>query len=148
MAAKLRAKGHTWQEVADECGFRSRQGALDAVAALYKRFTPESPETARRSLTAGLRMQMARLNERLSDAEGLDDTDAVIAISKELRVTADAIAKLNGLSIPVAQQVDVHVEHSATAILERAEREFLALSAERQRALPVLDVEVEEAVSE
>lgn len=133
-AARFRAQGHTWQETADECGYRSRQGAFDAVAALYKRFPPESSETARRSLTAGLRMQMARLNSRLDDAEVRDDTDAVVAISKELRTTADAIAKLNGLAVPVAQQVDVHVHNSPVAIVAEA----------RERLLAVVDAEVVE----
>lgn len=131
-AARLRATGMTWQEVADAVGYRSRQGAFDAVAALYKRFPPESPETARRSLTEGLRIQLARLHQRFADAEDRNDTEAVVALAKELRSTTDAIAKLNGLSVPVAQQVDVNVHHSATAIIDRMETELLALAAQRQ----------------
>lgn len=102
------------------------------MAALYKRFPPESPETARRSLTEGLRIQLSRLHQRFADAEARNDTDAMVALAKELRGTSDAIARLNGLAVPQRTEVDVTVHQSATAIIDRMEAELLALAAQRQ----------------
>lgn len=50
-------------------------------------------------------------------------------------------AKLGGLYAPVRAEVDVNVHQSATAILDRAESELLAL-AERQHQPAVIDAEV------
>jgi hypothetical protein len=51
------------------------------------------------------------------------------------RAIADNIvkdAKLNGLIVPVAQQVDVNVSTEPSAIIDRMESELLALVAKRQ----------------
>src|SRR6476469_7483059 len=120
-AARLRATGLTWQEVADRVGYRSRQGAFDAVAALYKRLPPESPETARRSLTEGLRIQLSRLHQRFADAESRNDTDAMVALARELRGTSETIARINGLSAPQRTEIVVTVRQTPAAIIDQAE---------------------------
>jgi hypothetical protein len=127
-AFRLRAVGRSWQEIADALGYRGRQSAQDAVRRHLDRTAPESPEAARRSAGEGLRIIMSTLFATLSDARQARDHQAVVATAKAISDTIDKTAKLNGLYVPVAQQVDVNVYQSASAIIDRMEAELLALA--------------------
>ena len=148
-AFQLRSVGRTWQEIADTLGYKGRQSAQEAVARHLRQTPPESPAAARRSASEGLRITLSTLFASMADAKQQGDTSAVVSTARAIADTIDKSAKLNGLHVPVAQQVDVNVSTSAAAILDRAEAELLALAAATtqppQRHLAVIDAEVMEA---
>src|ERR1700722_11358095 len=137
-AARLRACGRSWQEIAEKLGYRSRQGAQTAVARFYAR-TRETPEFSRRSLTEGLRIVHQLLFEELADAKRRHNQAAIVAVSRELRATADQMAKLDGLHAPSRTEVNVRIESSATAVLDRAQAELLAIAEHSCREHDVID---------
>ncbi|MDA4108158.1 hypothetical protein [Mycolicibacterium holsaticum] len=147
-AYRLRVIGRTWQEIADAEGYKTRSGAQLAVRRHLAREAPESIEDQRRAAVDGIRVAQAVLFERLALAVERDDDDRIASISKEIRAHIAETSRLNGLAAPVRSEVDVRMSHSTAAILDRAERELLALSAQRQREFPVIDAEVMEAVTE
>jgi hypothetical protein len=145
-AWRLRCVGRTWQEVADAEGFHSRRAAQLAVQRHLAREIPESPEQARCAASDGLRITRSILFASLAQAKKDGDTQAVVAVARAITDNIDRQAKLLGLHVPVAQQVDVRVHQSASAILDRAEAELLALVPPQPRpaVLPVLDAEAVE----
>lgn len=147
-AYRLRVAGRTWAEIADAEGFKTRRGAQLAVRRHLAREEPESIEDQRRAAVDGLRIAQAVLFERLGLAVQRDDDDRIVSISKEIRAHIAETSRLNGLATPVRSEVDVRMSTSAVAILDRAERELLAITTDRQRALPAIDAEAMEAVSE
>ena len=136
-AFRLRSLGYTWRAVADHLGYRSAGAAQTAVNRHLDRTPPESSEAARRSASERLQITSTILAERLFQARESGDDDRLVAVSKELRNTTAELAKLNGLNVPVAQQVDLHVSTSATAIIDRMEAELLALVAQRKPQLAI-----------
>jgi AraC-like DNA-binding protein len=147
-AARLAATGATWQEVADALGYRSRQGAQQAVSRLRDRTPPESIEQARAKHDAALQLLQRNDFTRYLHALQSGDDDTAIRYSKELRGIVAERAKLAGVYAPERQQVDISVTTDATAIINRMEAELLALVAQRppQQALTgnVIDAEIEE----
>lgn len=145
-ALQLRAKGRTWQAIADELGFRSRQGACQAVGRLVGQMTsdPNYKPMARAASDEGLRMQYEKLRPMFDAAVERDDNEAASMLSRELRAVTTDRAKLTGIAAPSSVSVDVKVSGSPVAILERAEADLLAVLAQRQpRALSsVIDAEV------
>jgi hypothetical protein len=148
-AFRLRAVGRSWQEIANALGYRSRGAAQLAAKRLLDRNAPESNEAARRSASEGLRITMATLFTTLSDARERRDDQTVISAARAIGDTVDKITRLNGLLVPVAQQVDVTVTQTPAAIIDRMESDLLALAAQhqqqhRQHQLPgnVIDAEV------
>ena len=128
-AFRLRSLGYTWRAVAEHLRYRSAGAAQSAVNRHLDRTPPESSEAARRSATERLQITSTILAERLFQARESGDDDRLVAVSRELRSTTSELAKLNGLNVPVAQQVDVTVHQDATAIIDRMETELLALAA-------------------
>jgi uncharacterized protein YegP (UPF0339 family) len=147
-AAALKAVGRTWQEIADVLGYRSRQAAQQAVERLQKRNPPESVESARRSATETLRIVQAVLFEQFADAKQRGDNDDLSMLARELRNNVGEVAKLRGLYAPARSEVDVNIHQTATAILDRAESELLALTAQRQHPLSVPTVIDAEVITE
>lgn len=147
-AFRLRSLGYTWKAVADHLGYRSAGAAQTAVNRHLDRTPAETPEAARRSATERLQITSTILAERLFDARERGDDDRLVAVSRELRNTTAELAKLNGLNVPVAQQVDVTVHQDATAIIDRMESELLALSARQPQQQRVLDAVIEGEVIE
>jgi hypothetical protein len=141
-AYRLRVVGRTWAEIADSEGFASRRSAQVAVARHLDRERPESVADARRMAADGLRITRSILFASLAHAKQAGDTQAVVAVARALTDNIDKQAKLLGLAVP--QQVDITVSASASAILDKAEAELLALlPAQPHRAvLDVLDAEV------
>ncbi len=125
-AFQLHACGRTWAEVSQELGYKSRGAAQLAVKRLHDRTPPESSDAARRSAAESLRITSSVLFGRFGDAARRQDDAALAMLNRELVRNRDQVAKLLGLYAP--DQVDVNVSTSASAILERAESEFLALA--------------------
>jgi hypothetical protein len=138
-AFRLRSLGYTWRAVADHLGYRSAGAVQSAVNRHLDRTPPESTEGARKSATERLQIAATILTERVFEARERGDDDRLVALMRELRNTTAEMAKLNGLAVPVAQQVDVNVHQSATAIFDRLESDLLAL-AERRSSRATRDV--------
>lgn len=146
-ALQLRTMCRTWQEIADAEGFKSPGAAHNAVDRLLKKQPPENLAAMRIYTTEGMRLIQSTLFEALSDAKRRHDTSAVVAVSRAIVEVMDKHARLVGMHIAVPQEVNVRVEQSAAAVVERAEAELLALAASSPSpgaGLPVLDAEVVE----
>ena len=126
--------GKTWQHVADTCGYRSRQAAQVAVRRLDARVRPENIEALRRSEDEELRIRRECFHDELSVAKANNDTETMLALNRELDRISARRARLLGLDVPVRTEVDVRVEHSASAIIAEA----------RKRLLSVVDADVVE----
>jgi len=147
-ALRLKCRGRTWQEIADELGFQSRSSAAKTVKRLMLREPPEDVITARAYTVGAYRQSISSLFRQLEKAEAANDTEAVIAINRAIAYVADKNAQLTGQKIPVTQEVDhnvtLEVNTSASAVLDSAEKDLLAIAAGHRDAgrLPVLDAEV------
>ncbi|MGP4054134.1 hypothetical protein ACTWP6_04810 [Mycobacterium sp. 4D054] len=131
-ASRLRASGRTWDEIATAVGYRSRQGAQQAVERLRKRNPLASAESQRRTASEGLRIVRAVLFEEFASAKQRGDSDSLVAYAKEIRQNISEDAKLHGAYAPVRSQLDVNVRQDASAIIAEA----------RDRLLSVVDAEV------
>lgn len=146
-AFRLKACGRSWQEIADEVGYKTRAGARQAVERLLAQTAPETIEAGRQTAAESLRVVRSVLFGRFAAAARREDDQTLAALSREIHRNVGEAAKLGGLYAPVKHDVDVRVEQSATAIVDRAEQELLAL-ANKSTPAPigavVLDAEVVE----
>lgn len=146
-AFKLKCRGRTWQEIADELGFKSRNSALNAVRRMMLREAPESLETRRAYTVGAYRQSLASLFRTLEKAETANDVEAVVSIARAIGYIADKNARLTGQQIPVIQEVEhnVHVEvkTTATSVIDQAEKDLLAITAGKQDAgmMPIIEAE-------
>ena len=108
-----------------------------AVGRLVKSMAPDLA-MERAVATEALRVQEAGLFGLFEAAVDSGDDDTAVTVSKELRSLVAERAKLDGVYAPKRSEVDVRIEHSATAIIDRMETELLALVSERppQYAIP------------
>ncbi|OBK97739.1 hypothetical protein A5645_05540 [Mycobacterium asiaticum] len=146
-AFRLRAVGRTWAEVANALGYRGRQSAQDAVRRLMDRTPAETPGQARAKADETLRITQSVLFGRLAAAAKRGDDDAITGMAKEIRATVAERSKLAGAYPAQRTEVEVTVSADPAAVIADAERQLLALIAERQQPLPVapiLDAEVVE----
>ena len=128
----MAATGATWQEIADQLGYRSRQAASQAVKRLRNRTPPETVEQARAKHDNALRLlQRSSFTRYLTALQDGDDGMA-LQYSKEIRSTVVERAKLVGAFAPAQAVVDVNVSTDASVIIDRMEAELLALVAQRQ----------------
>lgn len=143
----MAATGATWQEIADQLGYRSRQAASQAVKRLGKRTPPETVEQARSKHDNALRLlQRSNFTRYLTALQAGDDSVA-LQYSKEIRSTVAERAKLVGAFAPAQAVVDVTVSTDPSSIIDRMESELLALVARRQ-APPALGGVIEGEVIE
>jgi hypothetical protein len=133
-ALRLRARRKTWQEIADELGFRTRAGARLAVTRLL-RSDVRDPAAERAVSVEKLRTQEAALFDRFEAAVRSGDDEMALSLSKELRLLVVDGARIDGHFAPQRTQVDVHVHQTPAAIIADA----------RERLLSVIDAEVIEA---
>lgn len=145
-AYRLRAVGRTWDEIATEVGYRSRQGAQQAVERLEKRIPAQSVDTVRRSSSEGLRIVRAVLFERFADAKVRGDNEDLLMLAKELRNNISESAKLHGAHAPQRTEVEVTVS-SASEAIDQLERQLLALATARQTQ-PALSATIDAEVIE
>ncbi|WP_236735180.1 hypothetical protein [Mycolicibacterium peregrinum] len=147
-AERMAATGATWQEIATQLGYRSRQAAQQAVRRLGDRTPPESVEAARRKHDNALRLLQRSGFTRYLTALQSGDDDTALRYAKELRSTVAERAKLGGAYAPQRAEVDVNVSANPAAIIDRMETELLALVSQRppQTAIGgnIIDAEVEE----
>lgn len=133
----MAATGATWQEIADQLGYRSRQAASQAVKRLGSRTAPETVEQARAKHDNALRLLQRSSFTRYLNALQDGDDNVALQYAKEIRSTVAERAKLVGAYAPSQAVVDVNVSSDASAIIDRMESELLALVAQRQ-AQPAL----------
>jgi hypothetical protein len=133
----MAATGATWQEIADQLGYRSRQAASQAVKRLGSRTPPETVEQARAKHDNALRLLQRTSFTRYMNALQAGDDNVALQYAKEIRSTVAERAKLVGAYAPSQAVVDVNVSSDASAIIDRMESELLALVAQRQ-AQPAL----------
>lgn len=146
-AFRLRAVGRTWAEISQTLGYRSRGAAQLAVRRLMDRTPSETPGQARARADESLRITQSVLFGRLAVATQSGDDETLTKVAKEIRATVAERSKLAGAYAPQRTEVDVNVSGDPSAIIANAERELLALVAERQQSLPaapILDAEVVE----
>ena len=128
----MAATGATWQEIADQLGYRSRQAASQAVKRLGNRTTPETVEQARAKHDNALRLLQRSNFTRYLTALQADDDNTALQYSKEIRSTVAERAKIVGAYAPQRAEVDVNMSTDPSAIIDRLESELLALVAQRQ----------------
>lgn len=105
-----------------------------AVGRLTKRTPAPTAEGVRRSASEGLRVMRSTLFEQFATAKRRGDTEGLAVLAREIRSNITDDAKLHGAFAPQRTEVDVTVSQSATAILDRAEADLLALTERRPRS--------------
>lgn len=144
-ALELRARAYSYAEIADQLGFRHRDGARRAVLNLLAKTRRPTVAEQRAESAEELRVQRRRLHERQEAAEAEGDAETVIKAAREIRANLEAAAKLDGLNAP--QRVEVEHTVDVTPTLAAAEwlRQVSAAAAQPAAALPglpVIDAEV------
>lgn len=123
----LRGTGKTWQQIADSEGFSGRRSAKVAVDRLMTSEPAEDHTAARRTAADGLRVIKSIMFAGLASAQRAGDHPAVVAYARAIADNIDRDAKLHGLHVPVAQQVDVTVTGDPAALLAETRRQLLAV---------------------
>lgn len=147
-AYRLWLRGRSWPEVAEAEGFKSRQSARKAVHEWLRKNPSEDIEMMRRATGDTLTMVIDRVLDSLDAAQAKGDHRGVAELGRVVMDGLDKRAKLQGLHIAVPTLIDVNVQTTAVAILERAESELLAIvsRAEGQAAAieqrDVIDAEI------
>jgi AraC-like DNA-binding protein len=129
-AERMAATGATWQEIADQLGYRSRQAASQAVKRLGNRTPPETVEQARAKHDNALRLLQRSDFTRYLTALQAGDDNMALQYSKEIRSTVAERAKILGCLRAPARRGGR--ERVPSAIIDRMESELLALVARRQ----------------
>ena len=128
----MQGTGATFQEIADQLNYKSRQAAAQAVSRLRDRTPAESVQQARAKHDAALQLLQRNSFTRYLHALQAGDDNMALQYSKEIRSTVVERAKLVGAFAPAQAVVDVNVSADAVAIIDRMESELLALVAQRQ----------------
>lgn len=120
-AARLRAQGRTYQQIADELGFPSRGAAHDAVSRALHAIVATDAEALRareaerldglyeEALAVLERTHYAHSHGQLvtgPDGEPLHDPSPHLAAIREMRQIRESFRKLHGLDAPARVSVD------------------------------------------
>ena len=116
-AWRLRVRGRTWQEIADEVGFKSRHSAQKAVQAFLRKNPPDDIDTMRRAVGQVMNETMATVRDSLDNAHAEGRHRDVAELAKVILDGADKRAKLEGLYVAVPQVVDVNVTQTMTELV-------------------------------
>lgn len=127
---RLRVRGRTWQEVADDQGFRSRRAAQKAVEQFLKRTPPPDVVTLRRAMGDGLTMVREQLLDSMDAAQAKGDHRGVAMIATVVVEAFDKQAKLMGLHIAVPAEVNVNVQSMTQILTDTRARLMAAVDAE------------------
>ena len=92
----MAATGATWQEIADQLNYRSRQAASQAVKRLGNRTPPETVEQARAKHDNALRLLQRSNFTRYLTALQAGDDNVALQYSKEIRSTVAERANIVG----------------------------------------------------
>ncbi len=139
-AHRLRSLGRTWQEIADAEGFQSRGAAQVAVRRFVSAEPAEGVDEVRRSASETLRIVRSVLVGRFAEAARSRDDETLVKLSREVHRNLGQWATLVGANAPERHEHDVQVTQTASAILDRAEADLLALA--QTRPAPIIDAEV------
>ena len=126
-AWKMRITGRAWRDIAAETGWSNTQNTQNAVKSWLRRNPPDGIEIARRANGDGIRMIRAMLIGSLIKAQQAGDFAATASLARVVLDGYEREARLFGLHMVVPTEVNVRVS-SASAILDRAEMELLALA--------------------
>ena len=136
-ALRLRARLRTWQEIADELGFKTPNGARLAVRRLRMRDAPTMDERKAESVEE-LRVTRRMMHDGLEVADRDGDADAVVKYAREIRSSLAEEALREGLNAP--QRTDVSVSIDPGQVLTQW---FAELKAGSRPALPQAFLEAE-----
>jgi hypothetical protein len=131
---KLRQRGHTWEHIAHEIGYRSKQSAQQAIQGWLKRNPPDDIETLRRATGDILIETIGKLRDTLDVAISKGQTTAVAELGRAVFDGCDRYAKLTGQHIVPPTEVNVTM-----TITE-------AIEGTRKRLLGAIDAEVVDVV--
>jgi hypothetical protein len=142
-AWRLRVRGRTWQEIADEVGFKSRHSACKAVRTFLEKNPPDDIDTMRRAVGQVMVETLATVRDSLDEAHRLGKHRDVAELGKVVLDGLDKRAKLEGLYVAVPQVVDVNVTQTVVemitdtrAKLQAAiDAEIVPLPSEQQEAI-------------
>lgn len=135
----MRVRGRTWQEVADETGFRSRQSAIKAVQTFLERNPTSDVETLRRAMGDGIEQLRAELFESLEDCKKRGHHIRVAQLGQVILDSYEKQIKLSGLAIAVPTEVHVSVQSMTEVLADTRSRLQAAIDA---APADVLDVDV------
>lgn len=115
-AMRLRKdRGLTWEEIAEEAGYSSRQAAQRAVSRVLARVESETVEDYRQLVSA----RYDDLYRRTIDALDTADAEGQLMGKSQLlaagRGIVDSIVKLHGLAAPQKADVTVHTKADVDA---------------------------------
>jgi len=122
---ELRCRGRTWQEIADELGYKSHHNAYAAVTRWLHKNPPDDLNTLRRATGDTLRHLATRLADEAHHALDEGQRTEAATLARAALDGLDRYAKLTGQHIPV----EVNVNVTATQ----------ALSDTRARLLEAID---------
>lgn len=140
----LRCTGRTWHDIAEALGFSSPASACKAVTTHIQRMPVEDQAMAR-ALSAGhYRVVATKLHSIAAKAEATGKLTTAVQAYQTALDAQERADKLAGLPLMQPQEVNVHVHQTATAVVDQARQELLAIAAGRQASgvLPVIDAEV------
>lgn len=127
-ALALYACGHGWPEVAEICGYRSRQ----AVERLEHRRPVASIEALRRMEDEELRIRRQAFHGGFASAHRKKDIESMAVANRELDRIAQRRARLLGLDMPTKSEVRIDATLTSTQIIQDA----------RDRLMAIIDAEV------
>lgn len=113
---ELRCRGRTWQEIADELGFRSRQTANTAVNAWLRANPPDEIETLRRATGTVLVDTAGKCRDAMDEAIKAGKYRDAAELGKVAIDGFEKYAKLTGQHVVVPKEVSVHIQ-SVTEII-------------------------------
>lgn len=116
-AWRLRVRGRTWQEIADEVGFKSRHSAQKAVRVFLEKNPPDDIATMRRAVGLVYAETLATLRDSLDEAYEAGKHRDVAELGKVILDGADKTAKLEGLYVAVPTVVDVQVTQTVVEMI-------------------------------
>lgn len=116
-AWRLRVRGRTWQEIADEVGFKSRHSAFKAVRTFLEKNPPDDIETMRRAVGQVMVETIATVRESMEEAHDAGNHRNVAELGKVILDGLDKRAKLEGLYVAVPTVVDVNVTQTVVEMI-------------------------------
>lgn len=124
---ELRCRGRTWQEVADELGYRSRHSAHKAITKWLQQNAPDDLETMRRASGTMILSTTRKLDEALDEALKDGKTRDAAELGKAIFDGIEKHAKLTGQHVVVPKHVDVTVTQTLTQVLADTRERLLAV---------------------
>lgn len=131
-AWELRCRGRTWQEIADQTGYKSLHAANAAVTRWLQKNPPDDLTTLRRATGDTLRNLATRLADEAHTALDEGNRTEAATLARAALDGLDRYAKLTGQHIPTTTDINVNV----TAVQ--------AIADTRARLLETIDAELAE----